>query len=177
MIVQNYFHSPIITLLESASGKDSDLTLHDLTEAYATLSNRIMRQSHRLRVSNSALSALTPFKTHRVNIFQVLRRDIQRCLLDTTSSKHDHLFGSYGFCSSMIHFDATRQEADASLLSYSALYFLSQIFMYDVLHNIFTSEDAFFVRYVLRLKKLQPIISRSCCRMSWQSPWPQVYQI
>ncbi|KAH9028344.1 hypothetical protein EDB85DRAFT_2256384 [Lactarius pseudohatsudake] len=73
----DYFLGPVETIACSLSALSSGrLSLHDITEAYHTLSMRIRRSSSTLTVRTKSFPALEPLRRKGADVAAALRRDI-----------------------------------------------------------------------------------------------------
>ncbi|KAI9465060.1 hypothetical protein BJY52DRAFT_1184101 [Lactarius psammicola] len=134
-----YFRGPIETIACShgalASGR---LSLHDITEAYHTLSLRIRHSSNTLTVGAATFRALEPLRQKCADVAAALRRDISWAL-----------HGSAAHSSESVGWDPTAynksRAADLSTLCHYALCLLSEIFRLPVLSSVFSAQDLGFL--------------------------------
>lgn len=131
-----YLFSPLTTILESVDDPQSELiTLHDLAEAYATLSLRIRLQAPTISANARLYPALALLDAHNATLSLCLIRDIGRCLLNPFS-----IFSQQESASddgSAIEEGTERAQAYATL-SHHALVFLSDIFSLTPVTNVFS---------------------------------------
>jgi hypothetical protein len=134
----DYFESPIETLVHSVA-PNSDLSFHDLADAYATLSTRIRSQSQEI-VKDQPFPALRPLKEHSNAILQCLRRDMKQALIDSfldkTTSCESILSDLGSFSEETIEYARNQ-----SVLSHSALRFVCDLFRFAALYSIFSSRS------------------------------------
>ncbi|KAF7299609.1 GLOBIN domain-containing protein [Mycena chlorophos] len=84
-----FFMSPATTILEYEGPDGDHISLHDLIEAYCTLSNRIRSQIRNLLGCNTVPSALVPLQEHSAKLGAALVRDLKHIRdepLDASSS-------------------------------------------------------------------------------------------
>jgi len=133
---QNYFSSPLGTILKSQSGI---ITLHDLAEAYATVSRRVRSCVPAIVLNERIYPAFNPFQAQSHSLTICITRDIGLCLLNplsitlSESTSHDSL---------LIEEGAERGQAYAAL-SQHALVFLSDIFSFVPLTHAFSSRSIY----------------------------------
>jgi len=134
---RNYFSSPLGTILESQS---EIITLHDLTEAYATLSRRVRFCAPAIVSENKRIyPAFNPFQVQGHSLAICITRDIGRCLLGPLSTLP--LPESMNYDGLLIEEGAERGQAYATL-SQHALVFLSDIFSFVPLTHAFSSRSS-----------------------------------
>ena len=134
---RNYFSSPLGTILESQS---EIITLHDLTEAYATLSRRVRFCAPAIVSENKRIyPAFNPFQAQGHSLTICVTRDIGRCLLGPLSTLP--LPESMNYDGLLIEEGAERGQAYATL-SQHALVFLSDIFSFVPLTHAFSSRSS-----------------------------------
>lgn len=134
-----YFASPLATILESINDSQNEyITLHDLAEAYATLSYRIRLQAPALLANNRVFPALKSLQTNNASFSLCLIRDIGRCLLNPYSifSQPESVDGD----SSVIEEGTERAQAYATL-SHHVLVFLSDVFSFMPVMNSFSGSS------------------------------------
>jgi hypothetical protein len=125
---EEYLASPLATILESINDPQSEIiTLHDLTEAYAMLSQRIRLQAASILSNDRTFPAFNVLHIHSYSLYLCLIRDITRCFLNPLSvlSQHD----STSDDGSLVEEGTERAHAYATL-SHHALVFLSDVFSY-----------------------------------------------
>jgi hypothetical protein len=140
----DYFLGPIETIVCShgalASGR---LSLHDITEAYHTLSMRIRHSSTTLAAETGSFPALEPLRQKCAYVAAALRRDISRALHgsaprtsgDSSSDLFDPTEESVGWEPTAYN---KSRAADLSTLCHYALCLLSEIFRLPVLSSVFS---------------------------------------
>ncbi|KXN87615.1 hypothetical protein AN958_08396 [Leucoagaricus sp. SymC.cos] len=118
----NYLISPLTTVLESVNDPQSEIiTLHDLTEAYATLSRRIRLQAATISKSNDRIyPAFTPLQTNS--------HSLSLCLIQSISDDGMLIEG-------------TERAQAYTTLSHHALVFLSDVFSFVPLANTLSVDD------------------------------------
>ncbi|KAJ3567736.1 hypothetical protein NP233_g6170 [Leucocoprinus birnbaumii] len=132
---EKYFASPLATILESVSDPQSEvITLHDLTEAYATLSCRVRLQSSAISSSERAFPAFIPLQAENHSLSICLIRDIGRCLLNPLLFSQPE---SASDDSSWIE-EGTERALAYATLSHHALVFLSDVFSFISLAGRFS---------------------------------------
>jgi len=131
---QNYFSSPLGTILESQS---EIITLHDLAEAYATVSRRVRSCVPTIVLNERIYPAFNPFQAQSHSLAICITRDIGRCLLNPLSIT---LPESTSRDSLLIEEGTERGQAYATL-SQHALVFLSDIFSFVPLTHTFSSRS------------------------------------
>ncbi|KAH9080203.1 hypothetical protein EDB83DRAFT_2337759 [Lactarius deliciosus] len=127
----DYFLGPVETIACSLSALSSGrLSLHDITEAYHTLSMRIRRSSSILTVRTKSFPALEPLKRKGADVAAALRRDISWALHGSAPRTPSSLS------------DPTDEgvTADLSTLCHYALRLLSEIFRLPVLSSVFSAQ-------------------------------------
>jgi len=133
---ENYFSSPLGTILESQS---EIITLHDLTEAYATVSRRIRSCVPAVVLNERIYPAFNLFQTQSHSLTVCITRDIGRCLLNPLSIT---LSEPTSYDSLLVEEGAERGQAYATL-SQHALVFLSDIFSFVPLTHAFSSRSIY----------------------------------
>lgn len=134
-----YLVSPLETLLESLEDPNADyISLHDVIEAYNTLSNRIRSQACAFLDVEPSILALAPLKEHLPQLAQILRRDIRRALVDPPSDlrRGQAMEDSPVSDGSMLD-DEIQHARNLATLSHHALRFLSDIFRFPALYSLF----------------------------------------
>jgi hypothetical protein len=141
-----YFLGPIETIVCSYEGLASGrLSLHDITEAYRTLSMRIRHSLGSISIASGPLPALEPLRENSTNVIAAWRRDISR----TLRAFSQHTSHSSSACSegrmswepaayNVIH------AIDCSTQCHYVLRLLSEIFRFPVLFSIFSRMSLFF---------------------------------
>lgn len=148
----DYFLGPVETIAYSQSALASRrLSLHDITEAYHTLSTRIRRSSSALIAGTGTFPALEPLKQKGADVVTALRRDISRSLHDFAPHTSEDSFSSLADpTEESVGWDRTTynksRAADLSTLCHHALRLLSEIFRLPTLSSVFsgTSLDLWF---------------------------------
>jgi hypothetical protein len=141
MTSTTYLDSPLQTLLESIDDPESEhVSLHDLTEAYNILSNKIRSQIRVILEADQPLPAFRPLKQHAPQLTQSLRRDIRRALMDPSSTPRKSSFLENSLLSnSEMTEDEVKYARDLSSLCHHALCSLSLIFSVPAVYSIFPS--------------------------------------
>ncbi|KAH8994356.1 hypothetical protein EDB86DRAFT_3078209 [Lactarius hatsudake] len=139
----DYFLGPVETIACSLSALSSGrLSLHDITEAYHTLSMRIRRSSSTLTVRTRSFPALEPLKRKGADVAAALRRDISWALHDSApraSEDSSSSLSDEGVSWEPTAYNKTRA-ADLSTLCHYALRLLSEIFRLPVLSSVFSAQ-------------------------------------
>ncbi|KAH9060463.1 hypothetical protein EDB87DRAFT_1616076 [Lactarius vividus] len=142
----DYFRGPVETIACSLSALSSGrLSLHDITEAYHTLSMRIRRSSSTLTVRTKSFPALEPLRRKGADVTAALRRDISWALhgsaLCTSEDSSSSLFDptEEGVSWEPTTYNKNRA-ADLSTLCHYALCLLSEIFRLPVLSSVFSAQ-------------------------------------
>jgi hypothetical protein len=135
-----YLLGPIETIVCSRRALASGyLSLHDLAEAYRTLSMRIRDSSDHLSTVSGAFPALESLRDKGADVVVALRRDISRALrISAWQSSGDSsapIAETVG-CEPTTH-NANRA-TDFSILCHYALRLLSEIFRLPALSSLFT---------------------------------------
>jgi hypothetical protein len=129
-----YLASPITTILGSIDDPQSEvITLHDIAEAYSTLSRRIRLQAQQATVTTQTHPAFKPFTIHNASLSICLIRDISRCLLNPLS-----IFSQDSVPLDGLAREEAMERAQAyATLSHHALVFLSDVFSIVAIMNTF----------------------------------------
>ena len=130
-----YLLGPIETIVCSRRALASGyLSLHDLAEAYRTLSMRIRDSSDHLSTVSDAFPALESLRDKGADVVAALRRDVSRAVrtLAWQSSDDSSAVG----CELATH-NANRA-TNSSILCHYALRLLSEIFRLPALSSLFT---------------------------------------
>jgi hypothetical protein len=141
-----YLIGPIETIVYSHQGLVSGhLSLHDVTEAYRTLSTRIRQSSGSLSIAAGPLPALAPLKENSANLVAALRRDISRnlrafgphiaCDIHSSSSYAVRSEGSVGEEPATYNVNCA---TDVSTQCHYVLLLLSEIFRFPALLSVFS---------------------------------------
>lgn len=172
---EKYLASPIATILESVNDPQSEvITLHDLTEAYATLSRRIRLQASMILMNKRVYPALSPLQAESHTLTICLIRDIGRCLLNPLS-----IFSQPESTSDdglLIEEGAERAQAYATL-SHHALVFLSDVFSFISLTKTFSTDQLSDLLRELLLILLTPRLPTPSSKKTWSlAVWVLVSQ-
>ncbi|KAI9443507.1 hypothetical protein H4582DRAFT_1201132 [Lactarius indigo] len=142
----DYFLGPVETIACSLSALTSGrLSLHDITEAYHTLSMRIRRSSSTLTIRTKTFPALEPLKQKAADVAAALRRDISWALHGSEPRPSEGSSSSFadpteqGVSSEPTGYNKSRA-ADLSTLCHYALCLLSEIFRLPVLSSVFSAQ-------------------------------------
>jgi hypothetical protein len=145
----DYFLGPVETISCSKSALSSRrLSLHDIIEAYHTLSTRIRRSSSTLTASTATFPALEPLRKKGADVAAALRRDISfhgsapRTSEDSPSNLADPTEESVGWEPTAYN---KSRAADLSTLCHYALRLLSEIFRLPALSSLFSGMSGFMV--------------------------------
>ncbi len=147
----DYFRGPVETIACSHGALSSRrLSLHDITEAYHTLSMRIRHSSSTLIVKAGTFPALEPLRQKGADVAAALRRDISWALHGsaprTSEDSASNLSGTTG---ESVGWKPTAynkgRAADLSTLCHYALCLLSDIFRLPVLSSAFSGTSIFVV--------------------------------
>ena len=136
-----YLLGPIETIVCSRRAPSfGHLSLHDIAEAYRTLSMRIRDSSDHLTTVSDAFPALESLRDKGADVVAALRRDISRALrISAWQSSDDSSAPTaepVGWEEVTTH-NANRA-TDFSILSHYALRLLSEIFRFPALSSLFT---------------------------------------
>ena len=135
-----YLLGPIETIVCSRRALASGyLSLHDLAEAYRTLSMRIRDSSDHLSTVSGAFPALESLRDKGADVVAALRRDISRALRISALQSSDD---SSAPTAETVGWELTTHNAkratDFSILCHYALRLLSEIFRLPALSSLFT---------------------------------------
>jgi hypothetical protein len=129
----DFLSSPLETILESIYDPGLDnISLHDLIEAYSTLSTRIRLQA-RFLLQDQPFAAIESLQEHSSSLTYALRRDLRRALLDPSSHSQQSQFTDISISSHEIQY----ARAIAALCLH-ALRFLSDVFVFKALYSVFS---------------------------------------
>jgi hypothetical protein len=141
-----YLLGPIETIVRSHGALLSGhLSLHDITEAYRTLSMRIRQASCHLSVASECFPALESLRDKGTEVVAALRRDVSRVLpISPPHTSSDLFLRSSGHASETV---LTTYEADvvtdSSTLCHYALRLLSEIFRFPAISSVFACTSHF----------------------------------
>jgi hypothetical protein len=144
-----YLIGPIETIVCSHKGLVSGhFSLHDVTEAYRTLSMRIRQSSGSLSIASGPYPALGPLRENSANLVAALRRDISRNLrgfgphtaCDMHSSSTVHSEGDVGGEPATY---GVNYAIDVSTQCHYVLLLLSEIFRFPALLSVFSRMSYF----------------------------------
>ncbi|KAH9168458.1 hypothetical protein EDB89DRAFT_1583918 [Lactarius sanguifluus] len=174
----DYFLGPVETIACSLSALSSGrLSLHDITEAYHTLSMRIRRSSITLTVQTKSFPALEPLKRKGADVAAALRRDISwalhgsapRTSEDSSSSLFDPT--DEGVSWEPTAYNKTRA-ADLSTLCHYALRLLSEIFRLPVLSSVFSAQHlGFLLEDVISIVRCPRLPSFNASKTTTLASW------
>lgn len=148
-----YFQSPLLTLISSLDASTSDtITVHDIIDAYSTLSIRI-------RSVSTSLSSVTPDNIAIKTIANCsdalahcLQRDIRRALGDPLASPSQAQgIPSPGRQSTQFPEEAVYAALDASALTQHAILTMSILLQVSSLHLLFSGEHIISRRMYIML--------------------------
>ena len=140
----DYFLGAVETIACSHSALTSgNLSLHDITEAYHTLSTRIRHSASTLAVGTGSFPALEPLRKKGADVAAALRRDISRALHgsaprtseNSSSDLSDPIEECVGWEPTAY---AKSRAANLSTLCHYALCLLSEIFRLPALSSVFS---------------------------------------
>jgi len=144
-----YLLGPIETIVCSQRAPTSGhISLHDITEAYRTLSTRVRESSCHLSVVSASFPALGPLRDNGATVVATLRRDISRGVRSsarhTSSDQSPRPSGPTAEAmSSELTMYNTDRATDVSTLRHYALRLLSEIFRFPALSSMFTCTSLF----------------------------------
>ena len=135
-----YLLGPIETIVCSRRAIVSGhLSLHDIAEAYRTLSMRIRESSGHLSVVSDAFPALELLRDKGADVVAALRRDISPALrISAWRASDDSLAPATETVSWELITLNTNRATDFSILCHYALRLLSEIFRLPALSSVFT---------------------------------------
>ncbi|PFH53299.1 hypothetical protein AMATHDRAFT_83961 [Amanita thiersii Skay4041] len=137
-----YFTSPLNTLLSSLHDPDClEVSIHDLIEAYSSLSERIRSVGNVLICNEGILSSLRIIQQNASELIQVIRRDLRR-LVSGRPPLRSHNELSLGSCSD----DYDREDHleitfDLERLAKCILCLLSDVSIHVSLYSLFAASD------------------------------------
>ena len=101
----------------------ASVSVHDLLDAYATFTNRVILHAHLLQ-GETPPPAMTLLRTHKDDLVRALRRDVRRALIGPLD----------------LSFEGAKivSEQDASWLCHHALCALTTIFQFPAFHSVFS---------------------------------------
>ncbi|KAH9019472.1 hypothetical protein EDB84DRAFT_1566051 [Lactarius hengduanensis] len=147
----DYFLGPVETIACSHDALTSGrLSLHDITEAYHTLSMRIRHSSSTLTVGTRTFPALELLRQKGADVVAALRRDISWALHGSAPRTYeDSSFSLSGSTERTVGWEPTvynkSRAADLSTLCHYALCLLSEIFRLPVLSSVFSAQHLGFL--------------------------------
>jgi len=135
-----YLLGPIETIVCSRRALASGhLSLHDLAEAYRTLSMRIRDSSDHLSAVSDAFPALESLRDKGADVAAALRRDISRALrISAWQSSEDSSAPTAETVGCELTTHYANRATDFSILCHYALRLLSGIFRLPALSSLFT---------------------------------------
>jgi hypothetical protein len=140
LYLSQYLLGPIETIVCSRRALASGyISLHDLAEAYRTLSMRIRDSSDHLSTVSGAFPALESLRDKGADVVASLRRDILRALrISARQSSDDSSAPTTETVGCELTTQNTTRAADFSILCHYALRLLSEIFRLPALSSLFT---------------------------------------
>ncbi|TFK69546.1 hypothetical protein BDN72DRAFT_959509 [Pluteus cervinus] len=141
--IPSYFTAALETLLESFHDPFGEfISLHDLADAYNTLSHQIRSQAC-LLLQPVSYPALEPLQKDSARLWAIFRRDIRRCLVDPSGLGRLPASTPNHSISSPLHLSDEHIQfaADLATLCQYALRFASDICILPALYSIFTTHD------------------------------------
>jgi hypothetical protein len=135
-----YLLGPIETIVCSRRALASGyLSLHDLAEAYRTLSMRIRDSSDHLSTVSDAFPALESLRDKGTDVVAALRRDISRALrISAWQPSRNSSTPIAEIVGSELTTHNANRATDFSILCHYALRLLSEIFRLPALSSLFT---------------------------------------
>jgi hypothetical protein len=142
----DYLLGPIETIVRSHRAPLSGhLSLHDITEAYRTLSMRIRQSSCHLSVASECFPALGPLRDKGTEVVAALRRDVSRALPISAphTSGGSFLRSSHHAAETVSTTYEANVATDSSVLCHYALRLLSEIFRFPAISSVFACTSHF----------------------------------
>ena len=137
----DYLLGPVETIVCSHQALASGLlSVHDITEAYRTLSMRIRQLSCHLSAISDAFPALNPLRDKGAEVVAALRRDVSWALpISAAHTSRDLSLRSSGPTAEVVCLESTisNRATDSSTLCHYALRLLSEIFRLPALSSVF----------------------------------------
>jgi hypothetical protein len=140
-----YLRGPIETIVRSHRALLSGhLSLHDITEAYRTLSMRIRQSSRHLSVASEGFPALEPLRDKGTEVVAALRRDVSRALpISAPHTSGDWSFRSSDHAVETVSTYEADVATDSSTLCHYALRLSSEIFRFPAISSVFACTSHF----------------------------------
>ncbi|KAF7314420.1 GLOBIN domain-containing protein [Mycena kentingensis (nom. inval.)] len=134
----DYFISAAIALFEYGGLEGDNLSIHDLIEAYASLSNRIRSQIKRL-LANSEVPAFVPLKPRAFELGDAIVRDLKRARQEPFNAGA----ASWNPLDSSVQREAEQERVSRDLveLGHYVMRFVSEIFSFAPLSALFPAHD------------------------------------
>lgn len=138
-----YFASPVQTLVNSVQDAASEaISLHDIADAYSTLSLRIQVHAHAMSGVDRVLIALDLIKSQASIVATALRRDIRRAFIDPIPEPHQSAvsFASDDWIvprTTVLGDVELKLARDQSFVCHHSLQFLSDVFRLPALRDAF----------------------------------------
>lgn len=139
-----YFASPIQTLVDSVQDATSEhVSLHDIADAYSTLSTRVQVHANAISRVDRALAALDLLKSQASVVVTALRRDIRRAFVDPVPGVHQSVvsFASDDWIAprqTVLGDIELKLARDQSFVCHHSLQFLSDVFRFPALQESFS---------------------------------------
>lgn len=153
LAIQTFFKSPVLTLLESLEDLDADhVSMHDLLEAYAVLSNRIKITAHLLIEIDAEHPALNFLGQHSRSVAECLHRDVRRAFaepLPQSSNQDAAIPTSFDLLPEEASLNLEKQVVDMSAVCHAALVVVSNIFRFKALSALFPGKCAVISETIL----------------------------
>lgn len=128
----DFLSSPLETILESIYDPGLDnISLHDLIEAYNTISTRIRSQA-RLLLQDQSLPAIEFLREHSSSLTYALKRDLRRALVEHPTHSQESVSTDMPISSHDV-----QCARDMAALCLHALRFLSDVFVFKALYSVF----------------------------------------
>lgn len=146
----DYLLGPVETIVCSHQALVSGpLSVHDITEAYRTLSMRIRRLSCHLSAVSDDFPALNPLRDKGAEVMAALRRDVSWALRSPAHTSGDLSLRSSCLTAEAGCLESTTYVAncatDSSTLCHYALRLLSEIFRLPALSSVFACTSHFLL--------------------------------
>ncbi|KAF9465829.1 hypothetical protein BDZ94DRAFT_1253286 [Collybia nuda] len=135
LLSTEFLLSPLETVLESICDPGLDnVSLHDLIEAYSTLSARIRSQARSL-LDDQPLPAIEALREHSSSLTHALKRDLRRILFESGPPTQESTLTDTPILTDI---QFTR---DMAALCLHALCFLSDVFVFKALYSVFSKNE------------------------------------
>ncbi|KAJ6475046.1 hypothetical protein C8R47DRAFT_1143368 [Mycena vitilis] len=163
-----FFMSPAETLLESTGPNADSISFHDLIEAYNTFSLRIKSQIRVIVNAEASPSSLVSLKEYSHQLSEALQRDLRRARDEPLSQSRHTSFAQDSFQTTPeMDEEEIRVARELALLSQQLLRFLSNIFSFQPLYSIFSTNDLRSILSELLVLGSTPSITSPTSRRTW----------